>query len=59
MREYNTTKQSMQSFSGDLQISLFAEHGLLLAQFSTAYFHEWQQNQAVSRHESERKLISI
>jgi hypothetical protein len=42
-----------------LQISIFAEHGLLLAQFWTAYFHEWQQNQAVSRHESERELIFI
>ena len=31
--EYNTTKQSMQSFSGDLQISIFAGHGLLLAEF--------------------------
>jgi hypothetical protein len=33
MPEYHTTKQSLQSFSGDLQISIFAEHGLLLAQF--------------------------
>ena len=31
MLEHNTTKQSMQSFSGDLPIC--AEHGLLLAQF--------------------------
>ncbi len=59
MLEYQTTKQSMQSFSGDLQISIFAGHGLLLAQFWTAYFHEWQQNQAVNRHESERKLTFI
>jgi len=34
MLEYNTTKQkSRQWFSGDLQISIFAEQGLLLAQF--------------------------
>jgi hypothetical protein len=33
MLEYQTTKQSMQSFSGDLQISIFAGHGLLLAEF--------------------------
>ena len=59
MLEDNTTKQSMQSFSGNLQISIFAGHGLLLAQFWTAYFHKWPQNQAVSRHESERKLIFI
>jgi len=33
MLEYHTTQQSLQSFAGDLQISIFAEHGLLLAQF--------------------------
>jgi len=33
MLEDKTTKQSMQSFSGNLQISIFAGHGLLLAQF--------------------------
>jgi len=32
MLESHTTKQSMQSFLGDLQISIFAEHGLLLAE---------------------------
>jgi hypothetical protein len=33
MLEYHTTKQSLQPFSGDWRISIFAEHGLLLAQF--------------------------
>jgi len=33
MLEYNTTKQSRQSLAGDLPISIFAEDGLLLAQF--------------------------
>ena len=59
MLDYHTTKQSLQSFSGDLQISIFAEHRLLFAQFWTAYFHELQQNQPVSRHDSEINFISI
>ena len=59
MLEYHTTKQSLQLFSGDLQISLFAEHRLLFAQFWTAYFHELQQDQGVSRHDSEINFISI
>ena|GEM_PF-2722378 len=33
MLEDHTTKQSLQSFSGNLQVSIFAEHRLLLAQF--------------------------
>ena len=33
MLGYHTTKQSVQSCPGDLQISIFAERRLLLAQF--------------------------
>jgi hypothetical protein len=33
MLECHTTKQCLQSFSGDLQISIFAENRLLLAEF--------------------------